>query len=430
MKRTFIIIFALLGLEPVVVPQLAEAQQVIRINEPDAAERRIPLRFVDATDNETAETGVSISGAECQISENGASPGNCAGTVTEIADGNYYYTAGTGEVDTAGFYSIIIDDGTVDHNDVVAWYQVQAKLTAADVQFRGVTTCEGTGCTACASETAAYIGLASGDVDADNQYVGMALNLYDTSGLIYASSCIDASENGCDSVRLTDSAASLHTNGDSYEIITSEACRANVSKWAATAVATPDTAGYPVVTVKDGTSAGEINTNAGAVVSVTTADTCTALTTNNDKTGYALSGTQTFNVTGNITGNVSGSVGSVTGNVGGNVVGSVGSVSGAVGSVTGNVGGNVVGSVGSVTAAVTPALDSATGTLAASQFESDFLTAAKVASDVGTELGNAARDATLGATASSFNSAGTIGEAINDAAAGGGGGGSSGPRVD
>jgi hypothetical protein len=64
--------------------------------------------------------------------------------------------------------------------------------------------------------------------------------------------------------------------------------------------------------------------------------------TNNDKTNYALSGTQTFNVTGNITGNVSGSVGSVTG--------AVGSVTGAVGSVTGNVGGNVTGSVGSLTA--------------------------------------------------------------------------------
>jgi len=48
--------------------------------------------------------------------------------------------------------------------------------------------------------------------------------------------------------------------------------------------------------------------------------------TNNDKTGYALSGTQTFNVTGNITGNVTGSVGSVTG--------SVNSVTGAVGSIS------------------------------------------------------------------------------------------------
>lgn len=48
----------------------------------------------------------------------------------------------------------------------------------------------------------------------------------------------------------------------------------------------------------------------------TTASTCSALTTNNDKTGYSLSGTQTFNVTGNITGNLSGSAGSVTGSVG------------------------------------------------------------------------------------------------------------------
>lgn len=78
--------------------------------------------------------------------------------------------------------------------------------------------------------------------------------------------------------------------------------------------------------------------------------------TNNDKTGYALSGAQTFNMTGSITGSLSGSVGSVTG--------SVGSVTGAVGSVTGNVGGNVTGSVGSLTAtAVQNIWDDATSSL-------------------------------------------------------------------
>jgi hypothetical protein len=66
----------------------------------------------------------------------------------------------------------------------------------------------------------------------------------------------------------------------------------------------------------------------------------------------------TADITGNLSGSVgsvtgavgsvTGAVGSVTGNVGGNVVGSTASVSGAVGSVTGNVGGNVTGSVGSV----------------------------------------------------------------------------------
>ena len=85
------------------------------------------------------------------------------------------------------------------------------------------------------------------------------------------------------------------------------------------------------------------------------------ITTVSDKTGYSLSASQTFNVTGNITGNVSGSVGSVAGNVSGNVSGSVasvvgnvgGNVAGSVASVSGNVGGNVVGSVASVTAPVT-----------------------------------------------------------------------------
>ena len=39
------------------------------------------------------------------------------------------------------------------------------------------------------------------------------------------------------------------------------------------------------------------------------------ITTVSDKTGYSLSGTQSFNLTGNITGNLSGSVGSVSGSV-------------------------------------------------------------------------------------------------------------------
>lgn len=96
--------------------------------------------------------------------------------------------------------------------------------------------------------------------------------------------------------------------------------------------------------------ASPTNITAGTITTVTN------LTTNNDKTGYSLSSSQTFNTTGNITGNLSGSVGSVTGAVG-SVTGAVGSVTGAVGSVTGNVGGNVVGSVGSVTGLTASNLD-------------------------------------------------------------------------
>lgn len=95
------------------------------------------------------------------------------------------------------------------------------------------------------------------------------------------------------------------------------------------------------------------------------------VTTNNDKTGYSLSASQTFNVIGNITGNLSGSVGSVTGAVG-SVTGAVGSVTGAVGSVTGNVGGNVVGTVASVVGNVGGNVVGSVGSISGVTFPTHF----------------------------------------------------------
>ncbi len=109
----------------------------------------------------------------------------------------------------------------------------------------------------------------------------------------------------------------------------------------------------------------------------------TGLTVNDitTKSGYSLSATQTFNVTGNITGNLTGSVGSVSGAVGSvtgltasnldatissrmatytqptgflaaTFPGTVASTTNIT-SITGNITGNLSGSVGSVTAGVT-----------------------------------------------------------------------------
>ena len=114
----------------------------------------------------------------------------------------------------------------------------------------------------------------------------------------------------------------------------------NLTSWNGTAVATPDTAGYPKVTIKDGTGAGEIALTAGVVDTV---------------------------------GAVTGAVGSVTGAVG-SVTGAVGSVTGAVGSVTGNVGGNVTGSVGSVAAGGITAASIATGAFDADALATDAVT--------------------------------------------------------
>jgi hypothetical protein len=129
----------------------------------------------------------------------------------------------------------------------------------------------------------------------------------------------------------------------------------DVTKWNGTAVATPDTAGYPKVTMKVGTGAGEMSISGGIVnadmvklsTDATAADNAESFF---DGTGYAG------------TNNVIPSVTTVTGNVNGNV--------------TGNVGGNVTGSVGSVAA----------GGITASSIAADAIGASELATDAVTEI--------------------------------------------
>jgi hypothetical protein len=86
----------------------------------------------------------------------------------------------------------------------------------------------------------------------------------------------------------------------------------------------PGEAGYELTQAASGAglTVGDVWSYATRTITGGIADTVTTLTngvtvtTNNDKTGYSLSGTQSFNLTGNITGSLSGSVGSVTGSVG------------------------------------------------------------------------------------------------------------------
>lgn len=110
---------------------------------------------------------------------------------------------------------------------------------------------------------------------------------------------------------------------------------ANITHWSGTANPTPDAAGYPKVTIKTGTGAGEASITAGVIDANTTQISGDA--TAADNLEAALDGTGGVTISANLTGNITG-----------NLSGSVGSVTGAVGSVTGNVGGNVVGTVASV----------------------------------------------------------------------------------
>lgn len=78
------------------------------------------------------------------------------------------------------------------------------------------------------------------------------------------------------------------TSGRTLLVGSAGAADANVEKWNTTDVPAEHTAGYPIVTVKDGIGAGEINTNAGAIALVDLVTTLTTYTGNTVQTGDAF----------------------------------------------------------------------------------------------------------------------------------------------
>lgn len=76
---------------------------LLELNEATAARRRVPVVLVDVTDGVTAETGVTLSAGDMKISKNGGAEANHAGTLTELAGGDYYYEFAAAELDTAGY---------------------------------------------------------------------------------------------------------------------------------------------------------------------------------------------------------------------------------------------------------------------------------------------------------------------------------------
>lgn len=98
----------------------AEAQVMIAKDESTASLRRIPVVLVDVTDGYTPETAIAIAANndsdcadatdECCISKNGGTETYCAGTLTHLGNGLYYYEATAGEVDTLGYVTLRIND--------------------------------------------------------------------------------------------------------------------------------------------------------------------------------------------------------------------------------------------------------------------------------------------------------------------------------
>lgn len=105
MKKLYTILICLL-----LAPSISLADRLIYTGETTAAERGLPLYLVNATDNETAETGITLAAGECRICKNGASCADCAGTWTEAEFGLYDYRASTGEINTLGYITVMLKD--------------------------------------------------------------------------------------------------------------------------------------------------------------------------------------------------------------------------------------------------------------------------------------------------------------------------------
>lgn len=188
------------------VPVLAEAQVSINFKEATATRRVVPVRLVDVTDGETEETGVAIAAGECKIVEAGGSSTNCAGTLTHVANGNYTYELSTGETDACGQGWIYINDAAA--KPFTGTFQVAC-------YHDGVTT----------SESGTTIGLASGAVDADDQFTeGFSVYFYNENGPV-GSACIVDSANTGDTIVTGKDLSAVHTVGDQYIIKPDAACR-------------------------------------------------------------------------------------------------------------------------------------------------------------------------------------------------------------
>lgn len=130
--------------------------QLFQQSEATAAQRRWYFACVDATDGFTAETGLTFSSGELQISKAGGAFANSAGTATELSDGMYMYEATQTELNTVGVVGFKVEKTGVrtalmQVGQVVPWdpYDaVRAGLTAlpnANAEAAGGLYTRGTG---------------------------------------------------------------------------------------------------------------------------------------------------------------------------------------------------------------------------------------------------------------------------------------------
>lgn len=153
-----------------------------------------------------------------------------------------------------------------------------------------------------------------------------------------------------DSAAATDYAASLaeiNSDGGSGSGSFSNATDSQEAAADASVAQTGDSYAYLTTNLglagANATEAGGTGDQFTGIISVGSVTSGVTVDMNNDKTGYTLDGSQSFDNVGSMTGDI---IGNLTGSVNGDVDGTVASVVGSVGSVSGNVDGIVGGVAG------------------------------------------------------------------------------------
>jgi len=111
----------------------------MRMGEPSAQRRIVPVYLVDATDGQTPETGVVMAAGEGKVTKADGSTANAAGTLTEIARGLYTYTFTAAELNIAGFISFDFSDAGARTKEPVV-VQVMPPATYGTVQVGSTQT--------------------------------------------------------------------------------------------------------------------------------------------------------------------------------------------------------------------------------------------------------------------------------------------------
>ncbi len=219
---------------------------------------RIVFPIVDAD----GDTVTGAAGLDSEIDEfaDGSNPSGFADCTNEAT-----------EIGTTGIYYLSLTSGEL-NQDYVA-IQIKTTTSGAKTQHILIRTIAGD------PKAAATVTTAGNTIDvASTGEVGL-----DFSNIKNATGSTTLTNITLPTVTDVTNAVGVKTGTGSNQLdVTSGRIKADTVYWNASAVATPDTAGYPKVTIKSGSGTGEVSLSSGTVT----------VGTNNDKTGYSL--TQSF----------------------------------------------------------------------------------------------------------------------------------------